>query len=286
MRLKSIQNIGKITKSMKMIASTKLNRAQKSMELARSYGVISQGKLFIDKFNIFTGFINSLEIEQKEDNGITEEGENNKDLIVVCSSDRGLCGAIHSSLSKTVKKISKQNSSTTQIAIIGDKAKPQIARGAKKNIIVSYSQVGKSSPSFSEAAFLTSDILSENVHFKSVKILYNQFQTVISYQNSFHNIFNIKTIREAPKMPVFAEIDEPINQETLQNFFEFNMANMLFWGLVEGYASEMASRRMAMENATKNSEQIVLGLTMKYNRTRQAVITNELVDIITGASAL
>jgi F-type H+-transporting ATPase subunit gamma len=208
---------------------------------------------------------------------------------VVCSSDRGLCGAIHSSLSRTAKKITKANPQSTMIAIIGDKAKPQIAREARKNIFVTFSQVGKSNPSFSEAISLADGILallkSKEIKEFKLNVLYNRFQSVISYSNTFHNVPTASIITNAPKIVLYAE-EEPMSAEMVDNFVEFSLANLLFWGLVEGRAAEMASRRMAMENATKNSEQIVQNLTMRYNRTRQAVITNELVDIITGASAL
>lgn len=223
---------------------------------------------------------------EKENNASAED---NKELLIVCSSDRGLCGAIHSSLSKLTKRIVRQHPDNVQVAIVGDKAKPQIAREARSNILLSFGQVGKNNPNYSEAAVLASEILQKinnaSEEKLSIRILYNKFQTVISYENSALHPQIPKAIKEAPRFAAYAE-EEPMSEETLQNYFEFNLANLLYWGLVEGHASEMASRRMAMENATKNSEQIVQALKMRYNRTRQAVITNELVDIITGASAL
>ena len=228
-----------------------------------------------------------LEDKQNKD---SDGKANNNQVLVVCSSDRGLCGAIHSSLSKTAKKIAKEDPQSTLIAVIGDKSKPQIAREGRKSIFISFSQVGKSNPSFSEAAALSTEILGNlkskdfnNDYF--AKVLYNKFQSVISYANAFHNIPTANGIKAAPKLALYAE-EEPMSTEMLENFIEFSFANLLYWGLAEGRAAEMASRRMAMENATKNAEQIVQGLTMRFNRTRQAVITNELVDIITGASAL
>ena len=236
---------------------------------------------------IYSAFVNSIGVENDQQKG--SDG-NDKEVLIVCSSDRGLCGSIHSSLSKTAKKIAKERPQSTLIAVIGDKAKPQIAREVRKNIFVSFSQVGKSDPSFTEAAALANEILvnlkskgsDNNYH---VKVLYNKFQSVISYANAFHNIPTASIIKSSPKLALYAE-EEPMSSEMLENFIEFNFANLLYWGLAEGRAAEMASRRMAMENATKNSEEIVQSLTMSYNRTRQAVITNELVDIITGASAL
>lgn len=236
---------------------------------------------------ITLAFVDSINKSEKKEE--KTEGEKGKELLIVCSSDRGLCGAIHSSLSKLTKRIVRARPADVQVAIVGDKAKPQIAREASKNILLSFSQVGKNNPNYSEASILATEVLKQIQSLEdapqTMRILYNKFQTVISYENSSLHPLTPKAIREAPGIVAYAE-EEPMSEETLQNFFEFNLANLLYWGLVEGHASEMASRRMAMENATKNAEQIVLNLTMRYNRTRQAVITNELVDIITGASAL
>lgn len=204
-----------------------------------------------------------------------------KQLLVVCSSDRGLCGAIHSSLSKLARQIVRKDKEGTSIVVLGDKAKPQVAREGRTNIKLAINQVGRNAPSYSEALSIVNALLKEKIESDKIKVMFNYFKSVIAYENKTVTLPTVESIEAAPGRPKYE-----IKAEVVQNYLEWVMANSIFEGLVEGYASEMAARRMAMENATKNSEEIVQRLTMQYNRTRQAVITNELVDIITGASAL
>lgn len=214
-------------------------------------------------------------------------------LIIACSSDRGLCGAIHSSVSKFVKKtVSEDHHPTAQIVVLGDKAKPQIARGARKNIVMSFNQIGKDIPTFTDAIDITEQVLPKlSLSSSSAEaspenrplamVVYNQFKSVIAYETTAVSVPDADRLASMPKLAAY-EVDPVV----LEAFGHFLLAAQIFAGLVEGHASEMSAKRMAMENASKNSDEIVLSLTMQYNRTRQAVITNELVDIITGASAL
>jgi F-type H+-transporting ATPase subunit gamma len=206
-------------------------------------------------------------------------------LLIVCSSDRGLCGSIHSSLSKMARQSIRVNKENTSVVVLGDKSKPQVAREGKENIRLAINQVGKNVPSFSEALSVVNALVKESIispkNSDKITVLFNHFKSMIAYENKAAIIPTLPSIESAPNRPKYE-----LKPEVAQNYLEWTLANSIFEGLVEGYASEMAARRMAMENATKNSEEIVQRLTMKYNRTRQAVITNELVDIITGASAL
>lgn len=206
-------------------------------------------------------------------------------LLIACSSDRGLCGAIHSSVSKFIKKAVIENPSS-QVVVLGDKCKPQIARGAKKNIIMSFNQVGKDIPTFTDAIDISERVLAavQGNSFKAQpnpQIVYNEFKSVIAYETVSVTVPSADNLGKQPKLAAY-EYDDDV----LRAYSDFLLASKIFSGLVEGHASEMSAKRMAMENASKNSDEIVLALTMQYNRTRQAVITNELVDIITGASAL
>ncbi len=201
-------------------------------------------------------------------------------LLIACSSDRGLCGAIHSSVSKFVKKSVSENQAA-QVIILGDKSKPQIARGARKNIIMSFNQVGKDIPTFTDAVDICEKVIPKIAEDVTPVIVYNEFRSVIAYETTGKIVPSAEKISNLPK---FASYE--YDPDTLQAYSHFLLASQIFASLVEGHASEMSAKRMAMENASKNSDEIVLALTMKYNRTRQSVITNELVDIITGASAL
>ena len=217
-------------------------------------------------------------------------------LLLACSSDRGLCGAIHSSVSRLTKKLVDEatlNGQTSQIVVLGDKSKPQIARTHRKNIIMSFNQVGKDIPTFTDAIGIVQLILRQqqqqqegaaitgDVIQPDVKVIYNVFKSVIAYETAPVTVFNDKQLQVSPKLAAYEYEDS-----VLEAYSQFLFASQVFRGLVEGHAAEMSAKRMAMENASKNSDAIVLNLTMQYNRTRQSVITNELVDIITGASAL
>lgn len=258
MRLKSISNIAKITKSMKMIASTKMTKAQRSMEVARVFG--TSGRDVFDRAGTAP--------------------KPGKDLVIVCSSDSGLCGGIHSSVSKATKTFLREHPQAS-VVIIGEKAKPQIAREFRSNIKMHFSQVGKNMVNFAEASLIAEKILASGIPFEDIHIFYNQFKSVIAYEAASLPVFSETAILESPNLSLFETEDE-----SFQQLAELSLANTLYWALTEAAASEMSARRTAMENATKNANDMIHRLTLTYNRTRQAAITNELVDIITGASAV
>jgi len=259
LRLKSVNNIAKITKSMKMIASTKMTRAQKMMEVARAYGV-TQAELF--------------------KNADTKVAESPKTIIITVSSDRGLCGGIHSSVSKFSRKLLAEQVQSS-IVVLGDKAKAQLSRTSKDSIKMSFNQIGKGIPTYAEASAIADLVLQDNAEFDQALIVYNNFKSVISYEADSIPCYSEETFKNSGN---FASYE--IEDDVLTNLQEFSFANSIYWGLVEGHASEMSAKRTAMENATKNAGEMIDKLTMTYNRGRQAAITNELVDIITGASAL
>ncbi len=204
-----------------------------------------------------------------------------KTLILTCSSDRGLCGAIHSSVSKVTRFIASSNRTNTMVAVLGDKAKPQVARHARQNIAMSFSGVGRNIPTMLDAILILETIQKAEMNPDNISIVYNKFKSVIAFESVLVPMPSFTKLKASPKLNAYE-----VSDEVLQNYSDFLLASRLFWALVEGHAAEMAAKRTAMENASKNAGEISLGLQMLYNRTRQAVITNELVDIITGASAL
>jgi F-type H+-transporting ATPase subunit gamma len=286
---------------MKMIASTKLNRAQKAMENGRFFGQGAGGTkpnthrleqftyLFIYLLPIALLEHVELAVQNPTATSPTTPTPTTRNIFVACSGDRGLCGAIHSSVSKFTKKLVEADTSAA-VVVLGDKAKPQIARGAKNSIALSFNQIGKDIPTFSDAIAITQVIQNgllsnkeaNNAPAVNVQLIYNQFKSVIAYETSLMSSPTAAQLASAKGLAAYEYADDAV----LEALSQFMLASRLFWALVEGHASEMSAKRMAMENASKNSDDIVENLTMQYNRTRQAVITNELVDIITGASAL
>lgn len=240
-------------------------------------------------------FLRHIEAGSSVESEIVTQTPKAPQLLIACSSDRGLCGAIHSSVSKFTKKCIEnlQLAQTAEIIILGDKSKPQIARTCRKNIVMSFNQVGKNIPTLTDAIGIVQLIMKQQTDKfvekekesteaeAEIKIIYNSFKSIIAYETIPVNIYSDKQLHLAPKLAAYEYEDS-----VLEAYSQFIFASQLFRALVEGHAAEMSAKRMAMENASKNSDAIVLNLTMLYNRTRQSVITNELVDIITGASAL
>jgi F-type H+-transporting ATPase subunit gamma len=259
-RLKSIRNIEKITNTMKIVASTKLNRAQRAMQESRKYGQTSN--------TVF---------EQAETKPL--EGDDKKTLIVVASSDKGLCGGIHSGLTRRVRKmlIEKPNA---DIVVLGEKCKAQLGRSNAKNILLSFAGVGKDIPTFADAQAIADQISLLPSDYGSIQIVYNKFINATSYDATPIEAFSEEAIVNSPNFSAF-EIDD----EVLSNLREYALSNALFWALAEGHACEQSARRNAMDNASKNAGDMITKYQILFNRTRQAVITGELVEIITGAAA-
>jgi len=263
LRLKSVRNIEKITKSMKMIASTKLAKAQRAMQSGKQYG-IANAEVF---------------------ENATPESEPKRKLFVVISSDKGLCGGIHSSVSKATRRaIAGEGGvvdSDSPVMIIGDKSKMQLMRALPKNIALTFNQIGRDIPTFSDAAGVADLIIKSDAKYDSIVIVYNKFVSAISYEAATMNVMNEQMFKESPGFKAY-EMEDDVTKDLA----EFALANAIYAALVEGHACEMSSRRNAMDNASKNAGDMISSLQMQYNRGRQAAITNELVDIITGASAL
>jgi F-type H+-transporting ATPase subunit gamma len=200
----------------------------------------------------------------------TKPAEDAKSLFVAASSDGGLCGGVHSSVSKATRKIVLE-APESDLVVIGDKPKAQLSRAVRKNIAITFNQVGKSVPSFEEASSIADIIGQSDLEFDNAKIVYNKFNSVISYEADTITSFSETAFKASPNFSVYE-----IEDDVLANLQEFSFANSLYWAMVEGHAAEVCAKRAAMENATKNAGEMISKLTMTYNRGRQAVITNEL----------
>ncbi|KAK9451463.1 ATPase, F1 complex, gamma subunit domain-containing protein [Limtongia smithiae] len=258
-RLKSIKNIEKITNTMKIVASTKLSRAQRAMTDSRAYGQTSD------------------ELFKKAETVAPEEG---KKLIIVSSSDKGLCGGIHSQISKAVRA-RLATEPECDLVIMGDKAKVQLARAYSANVVLSFNGIGKEVPTFTTAQIIADEIKQLGTTYDKIEIFYNQFKSGISFEPTGVQAYTEAELKASPNFSAYELEDELTSDLT-----EFALANAIYWALAEGYACEQSARRSAMDNASKNAGDMIGRYSILYNRTRQAVITNELVDIITGASSL
>ncbi|CAH6722195.1 ATP synthase subunit gamma, mitochondrial [[Candida] jaroonii] len=260
MRLKSIKNIEKITNTMKIVASTRLNKAQRAMQASRVFHESD------------SEFIENAELEAKEAD---------KTLLIVVSSDKGLCGSIHTQVSKAARKRIEALGGNVDVVTVGDKVKTQMLRTHDDKLKLSFNGVGKEAPNFNEVALIADEIVKLGTY-ENTEILYNKFVSGVSFEPTTFGVFAKEAIDSAPGLSKY-EIE---TEETSEIISEFSLANSLLTAMAEGYASEVSARRNAMDNASKNAGEMINSYSILYNRTRQAVITNELVDIITGASSL
>jgi len=257
-RLKSIKNIEKITNTMKIVASTRLTKAQRAMAESRSYGQTSNA--------VF-------------ENAETKPMGGKKTLYVVASSDKGLCGGIHSGLSKAVRRMLAEDPDG-DLVVLGEKSKGQLIRTNDKNFVLNFSGIGKDIPTFADAQAIADQIALLPTEYASIKIVYNKFINATSYQPVIVEAYSEEAITNSPNIAAF-EIDD----DALENLREYALANNLYWALAEGHACEISARRNAMDNASKNAGDMIGRFQILYNRQRQAAITGELVEIITGATA-
>lgn len=264
MRLKAVTNIQKITKSMKMVSAAKFAKAERELRPAKAYGTGVQA--FVEK--------SELEQDQKKQ----------EHLLVALTSDRGLCGGVHSAVAKAIraKVEEKPDGMNFKIVAIGDKSRAMLGRRFPNEMLMQFNDIGKSPPTFGDAAVVANEIINCGYEFDVGEIYFNIFRTVISYRTTNLPLFTLNQLSDAPKIALYDSVDE----EVLRSYNEFSLASLVFYAMKEAAATEQSQRMSAMDNATKNAGEMIDKLTMTFNRTRQAVITRELIEIISGAAAL
>ncbi|XP_015887039.1 ATP synthase subunit gamma, mitochondrial [Ziziphus jujuba] len=271
-RMKSVKNIQKITKAMKMVAASKLRAIQTKAENSRGL------------WQPFTALL-----------GDTPSVDVKKNVIVTVSSDKGLCGGINSTSVKISRALHKLNSGPdkeTKYVILGEKAKAQLIRDSKKDIDLSVTEMQKNPLNYSQVSVLADDIL-KNVEFDALRIIFNKFHSVVSFIPTMSTVLSPEVVeRESESGGKFGDLDAyeieggETKSEILQNLSEFQFSCVLFNAVMENACSEQGARMSAMDSSSRNAGEMLDRLTLTYNRTRQASITTELIEIISGASAL
>lgn len=278
MRLKSIKNIEKITKTMKIVASTRLSKAEKAKVTAA----------MIDKADkqFFQNAETTDKLKTPEELGTTPTETVNKELIIAITSDKGLCGAIHSSLARSVRNYLRKVDHECDIVAIGDKMKMQLSRSHPENLKLAFNGIGKDAPTFQESALISERImktLNVDSAYNKISIYFNDPVTSLTFEPTIKPLFNTLMIAQSPAIGKF---DIGQDENVAHDLFQYTFTNQILTAMAKGYAAEISARRNAMDNASKNAGDMISKYSILYNRTRQAVITNELVDIITGASTL
>lgn len=264
MRLKSVTNIQKITKSMKMVSAAKFARAERELKQARPYG--EGASAFYDR------------VEAQQDPSKPNH------LIIAFTSDRGLCGAIHSSIVKNIraKLAATPADVNVKLVLIGDKSRGMLQRVWGNNILLNITNIGKKPPSFNDASTIAEAVIGTGYEFDYGELIYNRFQSVVSYKTTAHPLYSVEAVNSAEKLASYDSLDDDV----MRSYHEFSLASQVFFSLKEGACSEQSSRMTAMDAASKNAGEMIDKLQLTYNRTRQAVITKELIEIISGAAAV
>ena len=283
-RIKSVKSTQKITKAMKMVAAAKLRRAQENAE---------KGRPFSEKMNnIILNLNNSISNKDNASKFLVGTGKNDVHLCVVITADRGLCGGFNTNICRKAKnyfdKILKENK-TLKIFTVGSKGHDQLNRIYGKYIIEKINFKGFKKITYKEAKDVGKVIirLFNELQFDVCKIFYNKFKNVISQIPQEQQIIPIENQnqKELKKSDQFYEF-EPEENEILNDLLPRNISTQIFKAFLENAASEQGSRMTAMDNATRNAGDLVDKLTINYNRSRQAAITKELIEIISGAESL
>ena len=283
-RISSVKSTQKITKAMKMVAAAKLRRAQDSAE---------KGRPFSEKMNnIILNLSNSITDKENASKFLVGTGENNVHLCVVITADRGLCGGFNTNICRKAKNYFEQilkEGKTLKIFTVGSKGHEQLKRAYGDKIIEKINFKGYKKITYKEAEEIGNKIIKlfNESQFDVCKIFYNKFKNVITQIPQAQQIIPIENLKkdEKEKSDISYEF-EPEENEILDNLLPRNISTQIFKAFLENAASEQGSRMTAMDNATRNAGDLVDKLTITYNRSRQAAITKELIEIISGAESL
>ena len=282
-RIGSVKSTQKITSAMKMVAAAKLRKAQEQAIASRPYCssmekiVSSLASKLID---------NAPEL-------LKGKKEIKKQLLVVFSADRGLCGGFNGSISRAVKlevKKSKDLGIETKLLFVGRKSADTLKKDFQQHIVEIVTG-NSTNPIYSDALSISSKIVDLYLRdeFGSCKIIFNKFVSAITQEVTLKSLIPIETNNEdvSNNNQVSSVYEyEPSEEVILEELLNKNIATQLFSAQMESTASELAARMTAMDNATRNAGDLIDRLTLQYNRTRQAFITKELIEIISGAEAL
>ena len=282
-RIKSVKSTQKITKAMKMVAAAKLRKAQENAEKGRPYS---------EKMNnIILNLSNSISDKENAPKLLVGTGNKKNYLCVVLTADRGLCGGFNTNIVKKAKsffdKIIAEGKSL-KIINVGSKGYDQLKRVYGNQIIEKISFKDSKIANYLDAEIVGKKIIElfEKNEFDICTIFYNQFKNVITQIPQEQQIIPLKSSKVQENAVDDNYEFEPEEDEILSNLLPKNISTQIFKAMLENSASEQGSRMSAMDSATRNAGELVDKLTINYNRSRQAAITKELIEIISGAESL
>ena len=280
-RIGSVKSTQKITSAMKMVAAAKLRKAQEQALASRPYTSLMDS--VVSK-------ISSKAIGSSID--LLYGKEIKTHLLVVFSADRGLCGGFNGSITRTVRseiKKLKDDGINVKLLMVGKKSADALNREFG-DLFVEKIDGNSAKPNYTDAEVLAKKIIDlfENNEFGVCRVIFNKFVSAITQEVTFKSLIPVEVkndeIDENDSSSIYEF--EPSEEEILNDLLPRNLATQLYSSQIESTASELAARMTAMDNATRNAGEMIDNLTLQYNRTRQAVITKELIEIISGAEAL
>jgi F-type H+-transporting ATPase subunit gamma len=280
-RIESVKSTRKITKAMQMVAAAKLRRAQDAAEAGRPYA---------ERMNaVLGGLASGVGGSTTGPKLLTGTGSEQTHLLVVMTSERGLCGGFNSSIARQARAHAQEliaGGKTVKILTVGKKGREQLKRDFADNMIAHTDMSHVKRLAYADAHGVATDVLNrfDAGEFDVATIFYNRFESVISQVPTAQQVIpaSFEETGEASTLYDY----EPSEEGILADLLPRGVATQIFTALLENGASEQGARMSAMDNATRNAGDMIDALTIEFNRSRQAVITNELIEIISGAEAL
>jgi F-type H+-transporting ATPase subunit gamma len=282
-RINSVKSTQKITKAKKMVAAAKLRKAQAAAEAARPYAERLEG--------VVASLASKVGAADGAPKLLSGTGKSDTHLLLVLNSDRGLAGAFNSNIVKAARDKAHELQAagkTVRFFLVGRKGRPVINRLFPGQIIENYETTGIREIGFEQAREVAEKVseLFEAGAFDVAHLFYSKFRSALVQEATGQQLIPVPAPEEAPASSGAAVEYEPDEEAILADLLPRNVTIQIFKGLLENAASEQGASMTAMDNATRNAGDLINKLTIQYNRSRQAAITTELVEIISGAEAL
>ena len=282
-RINSVKSTQKITKAKQMVAAAKLRRAQAAAEAARPYGA---------KMAEVMGSLAGKVASEGAPKLMAGTGKDQIHLLVVANSDKGLCGAFNSNIVRAAKARAeelKADGKTVLFYLIGRKGRAPITRDWPKAILHHFDTSDVRDPGYAEAERIVAELVAlyEDGKFDKAHLFYSRFKNALTQEPTEQQIIPVPAPKVAAVGAAGAAVEyEPDEEEVLVELLPRYLKTQIFGALLENMASEQGASMTAMDNATRNAGDLINKLTIQYNRSRQAAITTELIEIIAGAEAL
>ncbi|MBY5931648.1 F0F1 ATP synthase subunit gamma [Tateyamaria omphalii] len=281
-RIESVKSTRKITKAMQMVAAAKLRRAQEAAEMSRPYA---------ERFTaVMAGLASAAAGSDSAPKLLSGTGSDQTHLLVVMTAERGLCGGFNTNIAKLAKAKAAEliaAGKTVKILTVGKKGRDQLKRDYEDNFVGHVDLTEVKRMSYADAQGVAKDVLGrfDAGEFDVATIFFSKFQNVVTQIPTAQQIIPFAIPEDYEGADTLYDY-EPDEEAILADLLPRGVATAIFSGLLENGASEQGARMSAMDNATRNAGEMIDKLTIEFNRSRQAVITNELIEIISGAEAL